>query len=151
MEETPFRIFRLGSQDVTMMHKLLELFAEVFEMTAIPKPGETYLKALLGKSDFVVLAVLHGQDLVGGVTAYELPQYYSDSAELFIYDIAVRPIFQQKGAGRAILQALKTHCRENKINNLFVTAHEEDSHALEFYRATGGLAEKVVLFNYPLT
>jgi aminoglycoside 3-N-acetyltransferase I len=86
--------------------------------------------------------------VVGGLTAHILPSYYSSSSEVYLYDLAVKTSFQRKGIGKKLLLALTAYCRENNYKAFFVQADEADSHALEFYSATGGSPEKVVHFNY---
>jgi aminoglycoside 3-N-acetyltransferase I len=46
---------------------------------------------------------------------------------------------------------LKEYCKQNEIKEMFVAANEEDKNALDFYRSTGGNAEKVVHFNYEIS
>jgi aminoglycoside 3-N-acetyltransferase I len=82
------------------------------------------------------------------LTAYELAGYYSETSEIFIYDIAVNPAFQQKGLGKQLLLSLKEYATQKNISAIFVDANEEDEHALDFYHATGGKAEKVIQFTY---
>lgn len=86
--------------------------------------------------------------VAGGATAYVLAPYHARMPELFIYDVAIATQHQRKGLGAKLIAALKDYCRENNIGEMFVPAHEEDTHALDFYRSTGGKAEKVVLFTY---
>ncbi len=74
--------------------------------------------------------------------------YYSNSSEIFLYDLAVKPEYQRMGIGKGLLQSLKEYCLKNGIKEFFVMAHEEDEHAIEFYRATGGRGERVVNFLY---
>jgi aminoglycoside 3-N-acetyltransferase I len=143
-----FQIKRLGQQDVQILHNLISLFHEVFETEPQPVVNELYLTGLLQKTDFVVHVVFSENEIVGGLTAYELPMYYSMESELFIYDIAIKPGFQRKGLGKQLLSSIKKHCEQNGIKLMFVEAHEEDEHAVDFYHATGGHAEKVIHFNY---
>ncbi|RDC64002.1 GNAT family N-acetyltransferase [Adhaeribacter pallidiroseus] len=65
-----------------------------------------------------------------------------------MYDIAVKPAFQRKGIGRQLLDTLLHYSQQNGFINVFVPANEEDTHALDFYHATGGNPEKVVYFTY---
>ena len=99
---------------------------------------------------FVVFVARHGDTVIGGLTAYVLAGYYSESSEVYLYDLAVAASFQRKGIGRKLLQALTGFCRENNFREFFVQADEVDTHALEFYRSTGGRPEKVVHFTYPI-
>ena len=145
-----FQIKRLNKEELTEFRSLIHVFNAVFEEE--PKIGsENHLRKLLSREDFIVLAAFRENEVVGGLTAYELPMYYSDSFEIFLYDLAVKSEFQRKGIGKGLIQSLKAYCIEKEIKEFFVMAHEEDEHAVEFYRATGGKSEKVVNFLYETT
>src|SRR5664279_4903362 len=150
MMNDKFQVKRLHKPDVFIFQKLIILFQEVFEMEKRIENGTSYLTALLEKPGFIALCVMAESEIVGGLTAYELPMYYDEISEIFIYDIAIKPAHQGKGLGKKLLLFLEEYCRQNGISSMFVAANEEDEHALDFYHATGGKAEKVVHFNYLL-
>jgi aminoglycoside 3-N-acetyltransferase I len=142
-----FQIKRLAKEHLANFQALVNLFNMVFEEES--KIGsETHLLKLLSNKNFIALAALAENEVVGGLTAYELPMYYSDSSEIFLYDLAVKPEYQRRGIGKELIQSLKAHCIRHGIKEFFVMAHAEDEHAIEFYRATGGKSENVVNFLY---
>ncbi|MES2516200.1 MAG: GNAT family N-acetyltransferase, partial [Bacteroidota bacterium] len=143
-----YQVKKLDWNDLILFEQLILVFREVFRSETILSFDEDHLANLLQNPTFVVYAVFHNEELVGGLTAYELPLYYLNKSELFIYDIAVKKEFQRKGLGKQLLLAVTVYCKDNHIENMFVVANEEDEHALDFYRSTGGTAEKVMLFNY---
>jgi aminoglycoside 3-N-acetyltransferase I len=148
MEEKEIKISKLEKNDTLIFHQLILLFNEVFETGKNAVPAEPYLQSLLERSGFIVLVIKCGNEIAGGLTAFELPMYDAERSEIFIYDVAVKAQFQRKGFGRQLLAELKKHCKENGIQEFFVPAHEEDKHALDFYRSAGGKAEKVIQFNF---
>ncbi|MGZ4035858.1 MAG: GNAT family N-acetyltransferase [Bacteroidia bacterium] len=150
MDSSDFKIKCLTSNDIDLFKELIELFISVFEEEDASLPDQNYLEGLLKKTDFLVFVAMDNKQIVGGLTAFELSKYYSKSSELFIYDIAVKPGHQRKGLGKMLLEHTIKYCQEKGINEIFVAANEEDQHALDFYHATGGEAEKVVHFNYML-
>jgi len=127
---------------------LVQLFKEVFEMNDYRAPEEPNLQQLLDNKNFLVFVAMHENAIIGGLTAYILPSYYSRSSEVYIYDLAVKSSFQRNGIGKNLLDELAAFCRKNNYQQFFVQAHEGDAHALDFYRATGGSPEKVIHFNY---
>ena len=143
-----FQIKRLDREDVPIAKKLFQLFRDVFGQESRANPGEAYLKDLLGKPGFIIYAAMYGDEVAGGLTAYELPMWHSESSEMFLYDIAIRPEYQRIGLGKKLLLALMAYCRQAGIREMFVAADEDDTHALDFYHATGGKAAKVVHFTY---
>ncbi len=140
----------MGKQDVLFFKELVCVFQEVFETENPATPKETYLQSLLDKPGFIVYAVICKNTVIGGLTAYELPMYYGEYAELLIYDIAIKTEYQRKKIGAKLILTLKEYCKYNGIREFFVPANEEDKHALDFYHHTGGIAEKVVHFNYEI-
>lgn len=143
-----FKIIRLRREDSLILRKLVHLFQEVFEMKKREPVKKSYLKTLLQNSNFIACVVIHKNKIVGGLTAFELPLYYSASSEVFIYDLAISPEFQRKGLGKKLLTSLKKYCKQKGIPEIFVAANKEDKHAINFYQSTGGKSEKVIHFNY---
>ena len=139
---------KLTREDVSAFHSLVHLFNMVFEEDETAIGTETNLLKLLSSDHFVAMAALYENEIAGGLTAYELPMYYSENSEIFLYDLAVKTEYQRMGVGKRLIHALREYCVKNGINEFFVLAHEEDEHALEFYRSTGGKSEKVINFIY---
>jgi len=143
-----FETKRLTKEDLLIFNSLIDLFNLVFEEENPTIGSEANSLRLLDNNRFIAIVTLAENEIAGGLTAYELPMYYSDSSEIFLYDMAVKPEYQRMGIGKGLIQSLKEHCIKNDIQDFFVMAHEEDEHAIEFYHATGGRAEKVVNFVY---
>ena len=143
------KIRKLTEKDVSAFEALLLLFNHTFQEERALS-DTTRLSALLKDTRFIVMAAFSGEEILGGLTAYELLQYYGNETEIFLYDMAVHPDHQRKGIGKQLLEFLKDYCAKNKINTFFVLAHEEDTHALEFYHSTGGQREHVANFIYEI-
>lgn len=140
-------IRRLGTDDAALAREVFCVMAVVFETT--PQPlGDRYLARLLGNHDFWALAALRDGTPIGGITAHALPMTRSEDTELFIYDLAVHPDHQRQGVGRALVQALRAEAATRGIRVAFVPADVEDGHALEFYRALGGVEAPVSIFTF---
>jgi aminoglycoside 3-N-acetyltransferase I len=123
------------------------MMASVFEESHEPL-SDVYVARLLARDDLWILAATFGDEIVGGLTAHVLPMTRSESHELFIYDVAVRVDHQRRGVGRALLERLQQLARAAAIAVLFVPADDEDTHALDFYRALGGVASPVTFFTF---
>ena len=143
-----FEIKQLAKEDLSKFTFLVNLFNEVFEEENPAVGSDANSLRLLNDNRFIALVALTDNEVVGGLTAYELPMYHWDLSEIFLYDLAVKPEYQRMGIGKELIQSLKEHCIKNGIKDFFVMAHEEDEHAIEFYHATGGKSEKVVNFVY---
>src|SRR5260221_4597578 len=143
-----FEIKHLIKEDLPMFTSMINMFNVIFEEENPTVGSEANSLRLLDDNRFIAIVALAVKEVVGGLTAYELPKYYSYSSEIFLYDLAVQPEYQRMGIGKGLLQSLKEYCFKNGIKEFFVMAHAEDEHAIEFYRATGGKSEKVVNFVY---
>ena len=78
-----------------------------------------------------------------------LPLTRTEASELFVYDVAVRQDRQRRGVGRALLDRVLADGARAGIGELWVPADDEDVHALDFYRSTGGVGQAVTVFTYP--
>lgn len=141
------RTRRLTPGDRELARRLFATMAQVFEERC-GRLSDSYLDRLLGREDFWAIAALAGEEVVGGVTAHTLPMTRTESSELFIYDIAVRPDWQRKGVGRLLMTALREAAAAAGIRDAFVPADNDDTHALDFYRALGGAPSPVTFFTF---
>jgi len=121
--------------------------AEVFEEEHA-ELSDAYVDRLLARQDFWAIAAVVDDEVIGGLTAHTLPMTRAESSEIFIFDIAVRADHQRTGVGRQLLAALRAEAAAQGILEVFVAADDEDVHALDFYRATGGVASPVTMFTF---
>ncbi|TGL65290.1 GNAT family N-acetyltransferase [Leptospira jelokensis] len=143
-------IKKLSSADLSQFIELIGVFEDVFEMKPFPLPNRKYLQSLLDRDDFFVFVSILDGKVVAGLTAYLLRQYYSERPLVYIYDLAVKTHLQRKGIGKSLIASINRYCKEKGIEEVFVQADLADDYALDFYRSTGGRAEDVVHFYYPL-
>ena len=121
--------------------------AEVFGQAQAPL-SDGYLDLLLARPDFWVLTALCDGSVVGGLTAHTLMMTAFEGAEVFLYDIAVDPDHQRRGFGQRLVDTLRREASSLGIHTVFVPADDEDTHALDFYRALGGTPEQVTFFGF---
>ena len=141
-------IRRLAVADEKLAQQTFLIMAQVFNEDSAPL-GSPYLKGLLSRSDFWAFAALVGKEVVGGITGFNLPLTRLERRELFIYDLAVKVDWQRKGIGRALFDSLRQAAAAEGIGEGFVLADDEDTHALDFYRALGASASPVTAFSFP--
>src|SRR5690349_22171576 len=103
------RIQRLLPGDITLMHGMLTMFGEAF--ADIPaygakRPSATYLDELLGGPSFIALVALKGEQVVGGLAAYELRKFEQERSELYIYDLAVAEAHRREGIATGLIEQL---------------------------------------------
>lgn len=73
--------------------------------------------------------------VIGGLTIV-LHGYYSVKPIAYIYDIGVRPDFQRKGIGKALINEVCNFGKERGFEDAYVEAESGDIDAVEFYRRT---------------
>ena len=141
------RIDRLTVADVELARALFATMARVFAMDA-EGLSDNYLARLLDRDDFWALSASVDGQLVGGLTAYTLALTRAEVSEVFIYDIAVVPDWQRQGVGPSadVYVAIGRGRRGYPV--VFVPADDEDTHALDFYQALGGVPAPVTIFTF---
>mgnify|MGYP003579264514 CR=1 FL=1 len=144
--------YKLAQSDIEYLCELIRVYERVFEMKDFQMPTVSYLTQLL-KNDQIIfyVALSNERNVVGGLTAYTMPSVYYTASEIYIYDLAVEQYCQRKGVGKGLIGALQEHCKALGCKYIFVQADLEDQHAIDFYRATGGIQEDVVHFDYVLS
>jgi aminoglycoside 3-N-acetyltransferase I len=140
-------IVRLWPSDTRLAKDLFALMGEVFEEER-PELSDAYVEALLARPDFWALAAMSGTDPVGGLTGHVLPLTRAPAPEFFVYDIAVRADHQRRGVGRHLMDHMRREAAAMGCRCVFVAADDEDTHALDFYRALGGSASAVTMFTF---
>ena len=125
-----------SAQKVSELERLHTLFSAVFAPEIDTTPSPEKIEHLLERQDVCILLACSGEEIVGGLVAYELP-LLSGEREFYLYDIAVHPDHQKQGIGTKLIQELKKQAKLKDITTIFVEAEAEDSGAVEFYRSFG--------------
>ena len=100
-------------------------------------PTNKYLHNLLSKDDFHVLVALQDDNLIGGLTAYELSMYKEEVNELFLYEIAVEPDYREIGVAKVLIAALKKLAVEKDIKEMYVGTSTDNLPAIKAYEKYG--------------
>lgn len=143
-------IKKLGAEDFGLA-KLLFLFFQVDDGIDDPtSASDEYIEKLLLQDDFHVVVALEDEMLIGGLTAYQLRKYKSESAEMFLYEIGVEESHRRKGVGKGLLEYLKKICSEKGISEIFVATEMDNDSAKNLYQATGGEVEAAAIYTFEL-
>ncbi len=129
---------------------MIELYIIVFERENSSIPSIEYLERLLQDERMMFMSAILDNEVVGALTAYVLPSVYGTFNEVFLYDLAIKTTLQRKGIGRHLLYELKAYCKQMGYREIFVAGEMEDTDAILFYKAAGGLPQNVVHFSYPI-
>ena len=139
-QTTPFNIRQLSAGDVDLLRGLLATFGEAFEDpdTYVGAPPRTaYLEELLGGDQFIALAALQHDAVIGGLAAYELKKFEQERGEIYIYDLAVEPEHRRRGIATGLIAELKTIAVARGAYVIFVQADLGDDPAIALYTKLG--------------
>ena len=139
----------LTRDDIPLMRAMLALFGEAFSETltyAGAPPSHSYLKRLLGSDDFIAVAALKGNEVVGGLAAYELKKFEQERSEIYIYDLAVAVAHRREGIATALIMKLKNLAASRGAYVIFVQADLADGPAIALYTKLGA-GENVLHFD----
>jgi aminoglycoside 3-N-acetyltransferase I len=131
------------------MRQMLEVFASAFEDRESylgNPPSDEYLCRLLSQPDFVALAALDGQDVVGGLVGYVLRKFEQERAEFYLYDLAVLEAHRRRGHAESMIMKLKEIAPSRGIGIVFVQADHGDEPAIALYTKLG-VREDVMHFD----
>jgi len=135
-----FSVRRLGPGDLTPFRKLNAMFGVAFEDAHAyggAPPSDAYLDGLLAKDHIVPLVAMEGEDVIGGLVAYELDKFEQQRREVYIYDLAVAEAHRRHGIATALINALRQISAERGAYVIFVQADHGDDPAIALYTKLG--------------
>jgi aminoglycoside 3-N-acetyltransferase I len=80
---------------------------------------------------------MKGEEVVGGLAAYELDNFEQDRREIYIYDLAVAPSHRRRGIATGMIGELKRIASKRNVYVIFVQADLCDSPAIALYESLG--------------
>ncbi len=125
------------------------MFGQAFEDPATygaARPSTAYLERLLGSDDFIALASLDAEEVVGGLAAYVLRKFERERSEIYIYDLAVAAAHRRQGIATALVRELQRIAAERGAYVIFVQADVVDAPAIALYSKLG-VREDVLHFD----
>jgi len=131
---------QIARSDVATLKALLKVFGEAFQEVETYQgavPGDAYLESLLSKQHFIALVAMEGNEVVGGLAAYELEKFEQDRREIYIYDLAVVEQHRRKGIATQLIEELRRIAKARGAYVIFVQADLEDAPAIRLYESLG--------------
>lgn len=147
----PLELRRLARPDVPLLRGLNALFGEAFAEPVTyggEPPSSAYLESLLGKEHVIALVATLGEELVGGLVAYELDKFERARREVYIYDLAVSERYRRRGIATALIRRLQEIAAARQAWVVFVQADKGDDPAIALYEKLG-VREEVLHFDLP--
>jgi aminoglycoside 3-N-acetyltransferase I len=131
---------QISAADLPLMKQVLALFGEVFgepETYLRNPPTDGYLRTLLAKPHFIALVARDGEQVIGGLAAYELEKFEQQRSEIYIYDLAVRESHRRQGVATGLIRALQLIAELRGAYVIFVQADRGDEPAIRLYESLG--------------
>jgi aminoglycoside 3-N-acetyltransferase I len=138
------KVHRLMPADVPLLRALNSLFERAFgepETYGADPPSDAYLRDLLGKEHVIALVALVGEQVTGGLVAYELDKFEQERREIYIYDLAVVEAHRRKGIATALIERLREIAAERGAWVIYVQADYGDDPAIALYDKLGAREE----------
>ena len=148
----PLAVCRLGAHDAERLRRLNALFADAFgdtETYLAQPPDPAWVQQTLANPQVIALVAERGDDVVGGLVAYELPKLERRRSEVYLYDLAVAEAHRRQGIATRLIDALRAIARERGAWVVYVQADHGDDPAIALYTKLG-VREDVMHFDLPL-
>ena len=138
--QEPVDLRTLEAGDIPLFEALMSMFGEAFEDRETytgNRPDAEYVERLLRNENFVALAAVDDGQVVGGLTAYELPKFEQARSEMYIYDLAVLESHRRRGVATSLINRVREIGRERGAWVVFVQADQGDTPPIELYSKLG--------------
>lgn len=135
-----FDVYCLGPGDKATCRALNALFAAAFEDAesyAARSPSDEYLERLLAKPHVMALVAADGEQIIGGLVAYQLDKVEQERSEIYIYDLAVAETHRRRGVATALIAHLQDIAAERGAWVIYVQADHGDDPAIALYTKLG--------------
>jgi aminoglycoside 3-N-acetyltransferase I len=140
---------QLGRSDVARLKQLLAVFGDAFGDRATYQdavPREAYLESFLADERSITVVAMDGDEVTGGLVAYELVKFEQERKEFYIYDLAVKAGHRRRGIATGLIVTLKAIARARGAYVIYVQADRGDDAAIALYESLG-VREDVLHFD----
>lgn len=140
------KILRLGARDYPT------LAAAIHELVGPGSATEAHLSAALADGNSYFIVCLLDSAPVGYLSAYRFPAVDRDGFYVYLYDIVVHERRRRHGIASAMIEVLKTCCRQDAVTRIWVGTSTDNRPAQRTFEATGARreSETYIEFIYPL-
>lgn len=138
--QTAATLRQLTPSDVSTMRAMNAMFGAAFDdpdAYGEHPPEDAYLSELLAKPHVIVLAALVGEEVVGGLVAYQLDKFEQARSEIYIYDLAVAAAYRRRGIATALIERLRGIAAKRGAWVIYVQADYVDPPAIALYEKLG--------------
>ncbi len=111
---------------------------------------EAFLKQVLGDKNCYYILCLDNSTPIGYLSAFRFPAVETADFQIYLYDIAVDELFRRQGLGSRMIEELKRHCGEDKVDFIWVGTSLDNEAAQKTFEKTGArkVSETYVEYTY---
>lgn len=136
-----FHYLCADSIGLEQMRQVNELYAEAFaeeEMYRHQRPSDEYLLKQLKKDHVIVCTAVTEGKVIAALTAYVFDKLERETAEVYVYDLAVDENYRRQKAATRLLRFLFEKADKFNVSAIFIQADKEDKPAVALYESFGG-------------
>ena len=145
-----FEIKKPGAANIQLAKDLFLLYQIDDGINKPIIPSDKFLYDILSRDTFHVIVACEGGVVIGGLTAYELDMYKEEIIEVFLYEVAVDPLYRKNGIAKALIEFLKKICVSKGIREMYVGTEKDNEPAIKMYKTTGGKMDEIEWFVYDI-
>ena len=141
----PIEIRILQSEDASVLDHVA---SDVFDDPIVPQAVQDFLAF---PDHHLAVAIDQGM-VVGFASAVQYVHPDKPRPELWVNEVGVSPSHQNRGLGKALMQALLEVARDAGCSEAWVLTERNNQPAMKLYKAVGGEEEKeeIVMFSFRL-
>ena len=131
-EVQQMRIHTLKKTNIDKLKGFFDVYCEAFEEVH-PFPSDVALQRLMDHPSVLFIVGENGNgEVIGGMTVYVLPSLFTEK-DYYIYDMAVKLLYQNKGVGKRLLNYIIGLGKEHQAETVYIEADEPDQAANHLY------------------
>jgi aminoglycoside 6'-N-acetyltransferase I len=132
-----FRVERLSPEAASLGARAVNAVKPEEERGGVPVTEE-WMRVFLGDERNLLLVAHRDGDPLGFALGYRLDRIDRAKPMLLFYEIGVEETHRRRGAARALVEYLKSLCRELNAMKMWVITDRDNVAARALYEATGG-------------
>ena len=129
------------------LSQLAELYQQLLPNESSLSKMQKALSNNLGNPKHLVLAAKIDGRLVGSLLAVTCEMFFGQCKSfLVVEDVVVDSTYRRQGIGKALMQYVEQHARENNCSYIMLVTDAKRVDAQEFYKSLGYQSEKYCAF-----
>jgi ribosomal protein S18 acetylase RimI-like enzyme len=133
-----FAVERLSPEDASLGARAVNAVKPEEERGGVPVT-KTWMKTFLANDRNLLLVAHRDRDPLGFALGYILDRIDRAEPMLLFYEIGVRETSRRRGVARALVEHLKSICREKNVMKMWTQTDGVNLAAWALYRTSGGI------------